>query len=152
MNAQVAHQQECKTMKDLRFAKLEDRVEPRTTPKESFLELDALPGTWLNTSNDSGGIGKVIITSQNSKLKLRVFEAAGPDFRDWGEVEAEHIYASSIASQVAAGFTAWYHLDHADIHLQANWNQGLLVLASFTSFKDGRKHSNCFAREFFHRQ
>jgi hypothetical protein len=139
-------------MEDLKFAKLEDRVEPRTTPKQSFLELDTLPGAWLNTSSDSGGIDKVIITSQNFRLRLRVFGAAGTDLRDWGEVEAEHIYANNVASQVAAGFTAWYHLDHADIHLQANWNQGLLVLASFTSFKGGRKRSNCFAREFFHRQ
>jgi len=137
-------------MEDLKFAKLEDRVEPRTTPKAGFRELDTLSGAWLNTSSDSGGIGKVIITSQDSKLTLRIFGAAGPDLRDWGEVEAEHIYANNIASQVAAGFTAWYHLDYADIHLQANWNQGLLVLASFTSFKVGQR-CNCFAREFFHR-
>ena len=137
-------------MENLKFAKLEDRVEPRATPQAGFRELDALSGAWLNTSGDCGGIGKVFITAQDSKLKLRVFGAAGPDLRDWGEVEAEHLYANNIASQVAAGFTAWYHMDHADVHLQANWNQGLLVLASFTSFKAG-KRCNCFAREFFHR-
>jgi hypothetical protein len=139
-------------MEALRFAKLEDRVEPRATQKESSLQLDSLPGTWLNTSSDSGGIIKVIITLQDSKLRLRVFGAASSVFRDWGEVEAEHLYANNISSQAVAGFTAWYHLDHADIHLQANWNQGLLVLASFTSFKKGSKRSNCFSREFFHRQ
>ena len=138
-------------MEALKFAKLEDRVEPQTMPRENSLQLDALPGTWLNTSGN-GSIGKVIITLQNSKLRVRVFGASGPGSRDWGEQEAEHIYANNIASQAAAGFTAWYHLDHADIHLQANWNQGLLVLASFTSFKNGSKLSNCFSREFFHRQ
>jgi hypothetical protein len=139
-------------MEALKFAKLEDRVEPLTTQKESSLQLDALPGIWLNTDDVTHGILKVVITSEGPKLKLRVFEAAGPDSCDWGEVEAEHIYANNIASQLAAGFTARYHLDHAEIHLQANWNQGLLVLASFTSFKGGNKRSNCFAREFFHRQ
>jgi hypothetical protein len=141
----------CKIMEALKFVKLEDRVEPQAMQRASFLERGALPGTWLNTS-DSGSIGKVVITLQGSKLRLRVFGAAGPDSRDWGEVEAEHIYANNIASQVAAGFTAWYRLNHADIHLQANWNQGLLVLASFTSFKDGSNRCNCFSREFFHRQ
>jgi hypothetical protein len=139
-------------MEALKFAKLEDRVEPLATQKESSLQLDALPGIWLNTDGDTRGILKVAITSQGPKLKLNVFEAAGPAPRDWGEAEAEHIYANNIASQLAAGFTARYHLDHAEIHLQANWNQGLLVLASFTSFKGGNKRSNCFAREFFHRQ
>jgi len=137
-------------MEALRFAKLEDRV--KLPQKESSLQLDSLHGTWLNTSQEGGGIIKVIITLQDSKLRLRVFEAAGSVSRDWGEVEAEHIYANNISSQVAAGFTTWYHLDHADIHLQANWNQGLLVLASFTTFKKGGKRSNCFSREFFHRQ
>jgi hypothetical protein len=139
-------------MEALKFAKLEDRVEPRATQKESSLQFDSLPGTWLNTSNDSGGIIKVIITLQDSKLRLRVFGAAGSGSRDWGEVEAEYLFANNISSQAAAGLTAWYHLDHADIHLQANWNQGLLVLASFTSFKNGSKRFNCFSREFFHRQ
>ena len=139
-------------MEALKFAKLEDRVEPRATQKESSLQLDSLPGTWLNTSSDNGGIIKVIITLQDSKLRLRVFGDAGSGSRDWGEVEVEHLYANHVSSQAAAGFTAWYHLDHADIHLQANWNQGLLVLASFTSFKKGSKRSNCFSREFFHRQ
>jgi hypothetical protein len=76
-------------MEALRFAKIEDRVEPCATQKESSLQLDSLPGTWLNTSSDSAGIIKVIITLQDSKLRLRVFGAASSVFRDWGEVEAE---------------------------------------------------------------
>jgi hypothetical protein len=96
MNAQPLTSKGARAMKDLKFAKLEDRVEPRTTQKESFLELDVLPGTWLNIS---GGIGKVIITSQIPRL--HVFGAAGPDLRDWGEVEAEHICANNITSQDA---------------------------------------------------
>jgi len=117
MNAQPPSKQECKIMEAQKFVKLEDRVEPRTTKKESFLELDTLPGTWLNISGDSGGIGKVIITSQNSKLRLRVFGAAGPDLRDWGEVEAEHIYFNNITSQ-DAGSSKAFALNFAKDSLQ----------------------------------
>jgi hypothetical protein len=67
-----------------------------------------------------------------------------------GESEADHLYANNISSGVAAGFTAGYRFDFCETHLQANWNQGLFVLASFTSFKDGSKRSNYFSREFFH--
>ena len=80
------------------------------------------------------------------------FGAGDPAPSEWGEIEADHIYASSISSHAASGFTAWYDFDFSQIHLQANWNQGLLVLASFTSFKDGSKRSNYFSRDFFHRE
>lgn len=138
-------------MEALKFAKLEDLVEYPATQNEGRLQLDALPGTWLNTNSHSGGIVKVVITTQPHKLKVRVFGDADPALCDWGEVDAEYIYANNIHSQSAAGFTAWYRLAHAEIHLQANWNQGLLVLASFTSFRDGSSRSNYFSREFFRR-
>lgn len=151
MNARPPSKQECKIMEALKFAKFEDRVEHPATQNGSRLQLDALPGIWLNTNCHSGGIVKVVITTQGTGLKLRVFGAAEPSPCDWGEVDAEYIYANNISSQTAAGFTAWYRFDHAEINLQANWNQGLLVLASFTSFKDGSGRSNYFSREFFHR-
>jgi hypothetical protein len=138
-------------MEARKFAKLEDRVEDSVTHNASCQHLDALQGIWLNTNSHSGGIVKVVIHTQDLKLKVRVYGAGDPTPFDWGEVDAEHIYSSNIASQTAAGFTAWYRPDHAEIHLQANWNQGLLVLASFTSFKDGSSRSNYFSREFFHR-
>ena len=137
-------------MKALKFAKIEDRVESLATQQESSLQLDALPGIWLNTDGDTRGILKVVISSKGPTLKIRVFGAAEPSPCDWGEVDAEYVYANHISSQNAAGFSAWYRLDHAEINLQANWNQGLLVLASFTSFKDGSGRSNYFSREFFH--
>jgi|SRR5215475_12132406 len=137
-------------MEALKFAKLEDRVEDSLTQNGSCQQLDALQGIWLNTNSHSGGIVKVVISTQDLKLKVRVFGAGDPTPCDWGEVDAEYIYSSNIASQTATGFAAWYRLDHAEIHLQANWNQGLLVLASFTCLKDGSGRSNYFSREFFH--
>lgn len=128
-----------------------DRTRDSTQLPEPF-QLDGLPGTWLNTNKDSCGIVKVAIAVKSHSLLLRAFGAGDPAPSDWGEVEADHIYANSISSRVAAGFTAWYDFEFSRIHLQANWNQGLLVLASFTSFKDGSKRSNYFSREFFHRE
>ena len=143
-------QQWCKIMEALKFAKAEDRVE-HAMPNGNPLQLDSLPGIWLNTNRASRGITKLVITIQGPKLGVRVFGAGDPAPYDWGEAEAEYVYANSISSHTAAGFTAQYCFDHSDIHLQANWNQELLVLASFTSFKDDSKRSNYFSREFFHR-
>ncbi len=136
-------------MEAVKFAKTEDRVE---SPKGngSSLQLDALSGVWLNTNRTSRGIVRVVVTLHGPRIAVRVFGAGDPEPCDWGEIEADFIYAGNISSHTAAGFTVSYHFDFSDVHLQANWNQGLLVLASFTSFKDGSDRSNYFSREFFH--
>lgn len=117
-----------------------------------IMQLESLSGVWMNTNRHSLGIVKVLVAIRKSKPIVRAFGAGDPEPNDWGETEADHIYAGSISSRTAAGLTAWYRFDTSQIHLQANWNQGLLVLASFTSFKDGSKRSNYFSREFFHRE
>jgi hypothetical protein len=116
------------------------------------LGMESLPGVWINTNRDSRGIVKVVVGIRNSRLVIRAFGAGDSGASDWGETVADHIYAGSISSRTAAGFTAWYHFDFSQVHLQANWNQGLLVLAIFTSFTDGSRRSNYFSREFFHRE
>lgn len=139
-------------MESVKCVKAEDRVEiPDMTRSGYALRLESLPGIWLNTDSGTRGIAKVVTAVNGSKLTVRAFGAGNPDLIDWGEVEADYIYANSLSSRDAAGFTARYHFDFAEVHLQANWNQGLLVLASFTSFKDGSNRSNYFSRDFFHR-
>jgi hypothetical protein len=139
-------------MESVKCVKAEDRVEKSDITQNGYaLRLNSLPGIWLNTDSGTRGIVKVVTAVNGSELTVRAFGAGDPDLIDWGVVEADYIYALSLSSRVAAGFTARYRFDFADIHLQANWNQGLLVLASFTSFKDGSSRSNYFSRDFFHR-
>ena len=138
-------------MEAIKYVKAEDRVEiPVTAANGHGLQLDRLRGEWVNTNGASQGIVKVAIDIRGPKLVVRAYGACDPTPCDWGEAEADCIYSNSISSGLAAGFTAWYRFDFSETHLQANWNQGLLVLASFTTFKDGSKRSNYFSREFFH--
>jgi hypothetical protein len=139
-------------MASVQCVKAEDRVEKSDMIENGHgLRLDSLPGTWLNTDSSTRGIVKVVTAVNGSGLTVRAFGAGDPDLIDWGEVAVDYIYSLSLSSREAAGFTARYHFDFAEIQLQANWNQGLLVLASFTSFKDGSDRSNYFSRDFFHR-
>lgn len=139
-------------MESVQFVKTEDQIEmPSINQNGHGLRLDGLPGIWLNTDGGTRGIVKVVTAVNGSELTVRTFGAGDPALIDWGEVEADYVYALNLSSRVAAGFTARYRFDFAEIHLQANWNQGLLVLASFTSFKDGSERSNYFSRDFFHR-
>ncbi|HKD15084.1 MAG TPA: hypothetical protein VKE71_11095 [Candidatus Angelobacter sp.] len=141
-----------KSMEPLQYVKAEDRVERSGGGQHGDgLLMDSLAGIWRNTNSETRGIVKVEIAVRGSRLIVHAVGAGEVDTSDWGEVEAEHIFANNISSHVAAGFTAQYHFDFSQVHLQANWNQGLLVLASFMSFKDGSNRSNYFSREFFHR-
>ena len=139
-------------MELVRHSKADGQTQDSALQVDHSLQLDGLPGIWVNTNTDSCGIVKVAISVKDSRLFVRTFGAGDPEPNDWGESEADHVYAGSTSSRTGAGFTAWYVFDFSQVHLQANWNQGLLVLASFTSFKDGSKRSNYFSREFFHRQ
>lgn len=139
-------------MVSLQYVKLEDRVDlPPVDVNTEALRPDRLSGDWRNTDSASLGIGRIIIEARGPALFVRAFGAGDPEPFDWGEAPAGHLYANSISSNLAAGFTARYRRDSSETHLQANWNQGLLVLASFTTFTDGSLRSNTFSREFFHR-
>lgn len=115
------------------------------------LQMESLPGIWLNTNSETGGIVKIEIALRGSRLVVHAFGAGVPGPSDWGETEADNIFSNNISSHTAAGFTAHYDFDFSQVCLEANWNQGLLVLASFTRFKDGSNRSNYFSRDFFRR-
>ena len=138
-------------MESLQYVKAEDRVQLQaTTGNGQALQLDRLLGIWLNTDDESQGIIKILVEARGPALIVRAFGACDSGPCDWGEVQAGQVYSNSISSNLAAGFTAGYHSDFSETHLQANWNQGLLVMASFTTFKDGSNRANYFSREFFH--
>ena len=138
-------------MKSLRYVKAEDRVElPAAAGKREALEPDRLFGVWMNTNSAGRGIAKVVVMARGADLMVRAFGADDSGLFDWGEVRADYLYANGISSSLAAGFTARYESDFSQTDLQANWNQGLLVLATFTTFTDGSRRSNYFSREFFH--
>ena len=50
-----------------------------------------------------------------------------------------------------AGFLAVYDFDFMQMSLAANMNKGLLIIASYNTFRDGSGRSNYFSREFFYR-
>src|ERR1700761_2495015 len=94
------------------YVKAEDQVgAPSITQNGHGLRLESLPGIWLNTDSGTRGIVKVVTSVNGSELTVRAFGAGDPDLVDWGEVEADYIYALSLSSRVAAGFTARYHFD-----------------------------------------
>lgn len=137
----------------MKHAKAEDMLaSPAAGADQPAFDLSPLLGTWINTNPASGGITRVVLARQDDRLVIRAFEAGGPVPRDWGEVEAEGIYAAGITSRQAAAFCATYRLDGTETRLLANMSLGLLIIASVNTFTEGHKRARRFSREFFRRQ
>jgi hypothetical protein len=53
---------------------------------------------------------------------------------------------------VPAGFLARYDFGFSELSLAANEAKDLLIIASFSTFRDGSARSSYFTREFFYRE
>ena len=88
------------------------------------------------------------MTKSGESYELNAYGAGAP--RDWGKV-AVIPHASGVDSHDPAGFLAVYDFDFMQMLLAANMNKGLLIIASYNTFRDGSRRSNYFSREFFYR-
>jgi hypothetical protein len=110
------------------------------------LDLSVLLGDWRNT-NPAAGIARIII-EPNGDGRVRVHCSSG--VRDWGTVVAP-VFAFDFDGDTAGAFFAVYDFDFAQVRVQGNVKQGVLVVATFNAFKDDSGRSNYFNREFFYR-
>jgi hypothetical protein len=111
--------------------------------------IEAMAGRWLKTNESAQWIGSV------DQLLVRVFSGGvEPSPADWGIVRSEIVYAGSISSgdARAGGFVARYELPPMSIELQANHNLGLLVVATYVTFRQRGPLADRFTREFFRRE
>ncbi len=115
------------------------------------LDLSPLLKTWENTYDKTHGIVRVSLSEVDGALFVRAFGACEPAPCDWGEVQADIVFADGVGSGKANAFTATYDFGYLEAHLQGNINKGLLILASFNRFKDGSGRADYFSREYFHR-
>ena len=114
------------------------------------LDVAALLGVWHATDRRNPGVVRLELSRRDRTLLVRSFGAESPEPLDWGEVAATS-YGSSVAATEAMAFTAGYDFGFLDVTLAAYAKQGILVLDTFTVFKDDSGRADYFTREFFHR-
>lgn len=130
----------------MQFAQLSDHVE--TNGSNASMDLQALPGVWINSNPNTSGIARMVMSEANGKLTLQVF-AVGPDGPiDWGSTNVK-VFAGVPTSRVGAGFTCNFDFGFAETELQGMIMKGLLVLAQFHRFKDDSKRADFFVREYY---
>jgi len=138
-------------MPHAKHVKAEDQVDLANGGADDHrLDPAAMLGTWLNTNATSRGITRVVLEARGEKVVMHPYVAGGSLPADWGEAEAESLYGSNITAKQAIGMVAHFKLETMEAEIQANLNQGLLVVGSFTTLLDGSGRSCYFSREFFH--
>ena len=98
------------------------------------------------------GISRLRIDGEGrNEAAIRLWGAQVPDRREREPVKAT-LFALSSGSRLAKAFSARYQAENVAVTLQANIKQGVLVVASFTEFRDDDERSNYFHREFYYRR
>jgi hypothetical protein len=115
---------------------------------EGAPDLSPLLGNWVNSNPGTDYISKLTVAKQNNMLVLRVYGTHSPEPIDWGEARATAYVTGGTLDGV--GFHARYAFGEIETYLVANQKLGILVIQSYTSFKDTSGRMNHFAREFFH--
>lgn len=117
-------------------------------PTEGTADLSELLGTWINADPETDDIIRFILAGQNDTFTVQVYGANTPEPIDWGEVEATPC-ATGTTLEIA-GFDARYDFGPVETLLAAYGAKGVLVIQTYTRFKDGSGRPDYFTREFFH--
>ena len=116
--------------------------------------VETMGGRWIKINDKPQWIGALDVRVDGDDLLVRVWGGgAGPSPSDWGIVRTTSVYAGDLRSgdALAGAFVAKYELPDADVELQANLNLGLLVVATYVTFREPGPYANRFTREFFRR-
>lgn len=117
------------------------------------IESEVLDGRWLKSNDKPQWIESLDVDTIDGETFVSIRGSAAPSPREWGRVRCASVYASApdTSSATAGGFLARYSFDDCDVDVQANYNLGLLVVATFVTFRNPGAHANRFTREFFYR-
>jgi len=126
------------------------RTAPGDTNLASGLDATALLGTWYATDQHTPGVTELRLALADGVLTVSAAGADEPQPREWGETPAT-AFGADPSANTAMAFSAEYDFGFLRIMLAAYAKQGILVLDTFTSFRDDSGRAAYFTREFFHR-
>jgi hypothetical protein len=143
-----AHGTICDTPNDHRPAFMMAADLSNSGKRAGSVDLEELTGLWKNTHRATRVIRELNLIRSGEAFQVHAFGVGSP--REWGKVAAVP-YAGGVDDHDPVGFFAVYDFDFMQVFLAANMNKGLLIIASYNTFRDGSARSNYFSREFFSR-
>lgn len=123
------------------------------TSPQPRIESEIMDGRWLKTNETPQWIDSLEIDTVGGQTFVHIHGSSAPSPPDWGRVPCTHVFANApdTTNARAGGLIAHYDFDGMRVEVQANYNLGLLVVATFVNFKTPGPLSDRFTREFFFR-
>jgi hypothetical protein len=131
---------------NLKYTKVDDLKDKGEVIQD--LDLSPFIGAWDNTKKDSGQLPYVEMREEGGTLYLKAFGAEDSGLMEWGEVECE-VFTENTYNGTAIAFITRYAFDDIDVEFTANVKLGVLVIQTYTKFRDESKRLNYYVREFF---
>lgn len=119
------------------------------------IAVESMAGRWLKTNDKPQWIGRVDVTIEGDGVVAHLFGGGtAPSPADWGTARSEVVYGSWLTNgdALAGAFVCRYDFSDFSAEVQANLNLGLLVVATYITFREPGPHANRFTREFFRRE
>jgi len=113
-------------------------------PSALLIDPSILFGRWRNTETRWQWVREIEIVP-GPRIRIRGAGALSP--ADWGETPIDTIYTTGPDSAEVGGFTAAFELEGMTSHIQATFNQGLMVVVAFNDAEPSRVTREFFARE-----
>jgi hypothetical protein len=120
----------------------------------AVLDDSPLAGLWRNADDEAAApaIRSVeLIRAEGRAVHVRML---GVDDFAWGTTAVEQLFAGSPSATLVVGFTASFTASSGEelrrARVQANIKLGVLVVAAFMHFADGRPPT--FTRDFLYRE
>ena len=118
------------------------------------IEAEVMDGRWFKTSEKPQWIDSLEIETVGGETFVHIRGSAPPSPADWGRVRCDSVYANApdTGNARAGGFVAHYDFENMHVEVQANYNLGLLVVATFVELQEPGALADRFTREFFFRE
>lgn len=127
-----------------------DQAHLRGTGSEH--DMSDFVGDWRCTDASTPSLPRVLISERSGQAFVRVWgtglEPNAPAI-DWGERPAS-LFETAPGDPQSGGLLTSYDLGFAEVTVAGNSKRGVLVLATYTVFKDGSNRRSYYTREFFH--
>jgi hypothetical protein len=104
-------------------------------------------GDWISVTRLPHGVARVRTRHAEQGLVVRATGGGEPRPGDWGEVEADGVFALRAGTGYA--FTATFDGPDTSSRLQTNLVHGVMAVHGFHRFIDGSGRRDYFTREFY---
>jgi hypothetical protein len=111
------------------------------------LGITDLDGDWISATRLAHGVARVRTRRTEAALLVRAYGGGEPHPGDWGEAEAEGVYAVRIGNGYA--FIATFDGEVTSTELHTNQVYGVMAVHAFHRFVDGSGRRDYFSREFY---